>query len=382
MDELTLGQRIAAKRKELGLSQIELGEKMNVSRQSVSKWESDAAIPEIDKLIALSKLYQVSVGWLLGLEPEGAPAREPEQTFRPQEWELLDRLAQQKPQLPKWFLPLIACVTVLSLIAAFLSGAALYRNRGQAQDLALISQSVANLTTSLGAGLPDAQVLENYRFHAQPSADLEKCTFRFTGIPAYYEPDSTAELIVVIGGQTVERVECRWEGSHYAAEFTLPACNGYTASFCLTGRDGIVRTSRVYDHLLYNLLDYRGFGNVMVEFGQRTYLSPTLFFSELRVSIDAPEIFRDCTDIWAGCDLVVLGDGKELGRLDLMNRSALSKEANFGGVDVYFYTKDQSVDIGPVDGIRKLEVILVCELQNGLQLQKVVDTINCSSWAS
>ena len=45
MEEYTIGQRIAARRKELGLSQIDLGEKMGVSRQSVSKWESDAAIP-------------------------------------------------------------------------------------------------------------------------------------------------------------------------------------------------------------------------------------------------------------------------------------------------------------------------------------------------
>ena len=44
MEELTIGQRIAVKRRELGLSQIALGEKMGVSRQSISKWEADAAI--------------------------------------------------------------------------------------------------------------------------------------------------------------------------------------------------------------------------------------------------------------------------------------------------------------------------------------------------
>ena len=49
MEDKTIGQRIAAKRRELGLSQIDLGEQMGVSRQSVSKWEADGAIPEIDK---------------------------------------------------------------------------------------------------------------------------------------------------------------------------------------------------------------------------------------------------------------------------------------------------------------------------------------------
>ena len=44
---MTTGQRIAQKRKEIGLSQEALGEELGVSRQSIYKWESDAALPEI-----------------------------------------------------------------------------------------------------------------------------------------------------------------------------------------------------------------------------------------------------------------------------------------------------------------------------------------------
>ena len=67
---MTTGQRIAAKRKELALSQEGLGEALGVSRQSIYKWESDASLPEIDKLVALSRLFNVPVGWLLGVEEE------------------------------------------------------------------------------------------------------------------------------------------------------------------------------------------------------------------------------------------------------------------------------------------------------------------------
>ena len=67
---MTVGQRIAQKRKEQNMSQEALGEKLGVSRQSIYKWESDAALPEIDKLVVLSKLFEVSVGWLLGVEEE------------------------------------------------------------------------------------------------------------------------------------------------------------------------------------------------------------------------------------------------------------------------------------------------------------------------
>ena len=41
---MTIGQRISYKRKELALSQEALGEQLNVSRQSIYKWESDAAL--------------------------------------------------------------------------------------------------------------------------------------------------------------------------------------------------------------------------------------------------------------------------------------------------------------------------------------------------
>ena len=70
---MTTGQRIAQKRKESGLSQEALGEELGVSRQSIYKWESDAALPEIDKLVALSRRFGVTVGWLLGVE-EAPPA--------------------------------------------------------------------------------------------------------------------------------------------------------------------------------------------------------------------------------------------------------------------------------------------------------------------
>ena len=74
---MTMGQRIAHQRKGLGLSQEALGDQLGVSRQSIYKWESDSALPEIDKLIALSRLFGVSVGWLLGVGEPPAPADAP-----------------------------------------------------------------------------------------------------------------------------------------------------------------------------------------------------------------------------------------------------------------------------------------------------------------
>ena len=79
---MTLGQRIQELRKGLNLSQEELGERMGVSRQAISKWEGDQTIPELDNLIALSRLFGLTVGQLLGVEqpvpaPPAAPAKIP-----------------------------------------------------------------------------------------------------------------------------------------------------------------------------------------------------------------------------------------------------------------------------------------------------------------
>lgn len=65
---MTLGQNIQALRHAAGLSQEGLGEKLGVSRQAISKWESDGAVPEVDKLIALSRLFEVNLHDLLQVE--------------------------------------------------------------------------------------------------------------------------------------------------------------------------------------------------------------------------------------------------------------------------------------------------------------------------
>lgn len=57
-------------RKQKGLSQEELGNQLDVSRQTVSKWELGQTTPEMDKLIALAKLFEVSIDALVGNETE------------------------------------------------------------------------------------------------------------------------------------------------------------------------------------------------------------------------------------------------------------------------------------------------------------------------
>lgn len=62
---MQFGENVQFLRKQKGLTQEELAEQMAVSRQTVSKWESDQSFPETDKLIALCDLFGCSMDALL-----------------------------------------------------------------------------------------------------------------------------------------------------------------------------------------------------------------------------------------------------------------------------------------------------------------------------
>lgn len=67
---MILADKIIIHRKKNGWSQEELAEKVNVSRQSVSKWEGAQSIPDLEKIIALSKAFGVTTDYLLKDELE------------------------------------------------------------------------------------------------------------------------------------------------------------------------------------------------------------------------------------------------------------------------------------------------------------------------
>ena len=68
---MNLADRIQALRKAGGMSQEDLANQVGVSRQAVSKWESGQSLPELDKVVELSQLFETSTDYLLkGVEPE------------------------------------------------------------------------------------------------------------------------------------------------------------------------------------------------------------------------------------------------------------------------------------------------------------------------
>ena len=67
---MILADKIIKLRKKMGWSQEELAERMNVSRQAVSKWESAQSTPDLERILQLSALFGVSTDYLLKDEIE------------------------------------------------------------------------------------------------------------------------------------------------------------------------------------------------------------------------------------------------------------------------------------------------------------------------
>lgn len=175
---MTIGQRIAQLRKQQNLSQEGLGERMGVSRQAISKWESDAALPEVDKLIALSRQFQVTVGYLLGVEEE--PASPEEAEGEDAAAQVLERYLAALPRQrrgSRWFVLaavlICAAVCVACFCVARSVSARIAELNNQVSDLnsqvAGLESQVGGLSGSLSEQMADA--LEK-QYGVTASADL------------------------------------------------------------------------------------------------------------------------------------------------------------------------------------------------------------------
>lgn len=84
---MTLREKLIVLRDRAGLSQMELADRLGVSRQAVSRWESGDTTPTMDKLKSLARIYGVSLDWLCSDTADGEPpeAAKPEADRNPDE---------------------------------------------------------------------------------------------------------------------------------------------------------------------------------------------------------------------------------------------------------------------------------------------------------
>ena len=148
---MILADKIVTLRKRAGWSQEELAAQLGVSRQSVSKWEGAQSVPDMQKVVQMSRLFGVTTDYLLKEElgePEPAPAESDAPLRCVTMEQAADYLAQRQAAAPKLALATLLCVLspVALLLLAALSdrpGAALSENAAAGIGLCVLLVLVA-----------------------------------------------------------------------------------------------------------------------------------------------------------------------------------------------------------------------------------------------
>ena len=78
---MLLGEKLKETRQNKGLSQSTVAEHLNISRQSISKWENNSSYPDLDNLVRLSEYYEISIDDLLK-ENQGLKTKIAENNFK------------------------------------------------------------------------------------------------------------------------------------------------------------------------------------------------------------------------------------------------------------------------------------------------------------
>ena len=124
---MTFGEKLQSLRQRAGMSQDQLAERLQVSRQAVSRWERDETMPETDKVVALADIFGVTTDYLLRPQPESSeaetekPSRErtPESARPHQAEDTLGRLSyliRTKGYLLGWLLIAWGALDLLTLL--------------------------------------------------------------------------------------------------------------------------------------------------------------------------------------------------------------------------------------------------------------------------
>lgn len=389
MTNLTMGQRIAECRKSLGLSQEALGEKMDVSRQAISKWESDGAVPEVDKLIALSKLFGTSVGWLLGVEAEKEPQSSPEISdellFKVEE---IVKRYQPAPEQGSRIVPLLLRVLgIVAVVTICIFGLKTVKDAPSdtSQRITGLESQIASLQSqisSLSQRITEAQAadtpISDYRFDITPDTEETLAHISVTVIPKSWQEGNTGTLSVRQNGTQILNQPCEWDGAGYTAQLTLPLEDGYEYWFVLEAPDGTQEQSRLTDVLAEDLADsYTLTCNVQQGTAKFNLAARTMELVNYEIYLEPPYHTVSYDIYLSSAELVLYhtrGSERQIAdAYELIKPSELDDGEVISGVWCYPNGPLQLPELQDGDG---LELWVKAEVSNGISTMRLV-----TSWA-
>ena len=205
---MELAEQIAALRKKHGFSQEELGEKLGVSRQAVSKWESGQVVPELEKLKELCRIFGVSLNELLQLEENGQVREEENLLSQQAEKNIAEQprstADKRKKQDHKLFVLTIAGFALVLAVTVFCLQVQIQDLKRQMSDLqsglssvrSEWSMAISSLRASIEQSLESqTSIVSEYHYDIISLQPVTKqARVKFTVTPKNCTADTTAVL--------------------------------------------------------------------------------------------------------------------------------------------------------------------------------------------
>ena len=272
---MTTGEKIAALRREHKLSQEALGEKLGLSRQAVSKWEADQAVPTMDNLMELSRLFGVPVDTLLRPDaPFPAPPAEENSTDAPAAPE-----TPHKGVSPSYGKILAIGGAALLCVSLALNAVCLYQIaqlKGEVQALRVQAGNV-NTVYYPGTDADTGDFAESSEHMSLDPENTEQLIVTFSAVPRVASDGETAKFLLRGGEQSWE---CEAEGDAgggYRGSLKIPMVDEFSVYLVLTDRNGGTRNlllASEYDienRFSIDVQAYWSSGGPTFSFGKNTF---------------------------------------------------------------------------------------------------------------
>lgn len=334
---MTTGEKIAALRREHKLSQEALGEKLGLSRQAVSKWEADQAVPTMDNLMELSRLFGVPVDTLLRPDaPFPAPPAEKNSTDAPAAPE-----TPHKGVSPSREKILAIGGAALLCVSLALNAVCLYQIaqlKGEVQALRVQAGNV-NTVFYPGTGADTGDFAESSEHMTLDPENTEQLIVTFSAVPRVASDGETAKFLLRGSEQSWE---CEAEddaGGGYRGSLTIPMVDEYSVYLVLTDRNGgtrnllIASESDIENRFSIDVQAYWSSGGPTFSFGKNT------FTGTLSTYVDVHDALEDKS--FTG-RIILYQNGKEIAEQPLEYRIS---DGEYGS-NIY----DTEVRLGAFEG--------------------------------
>lgn len=334
---MTTGEKIAALRRDHKLSQEALGEKLGLSRQAVSKWEADQAVPTMDNLMELSRLFGVPVDTLLRPDaPFPAPPADENSTDAPAAPE-----TPHKGVSPSRGKILAIGGAALLCVSLALNAVCLYQIAQLKGEVHALRVQAGNVNTVYypGTDADTGDFAESSEHMTLDPENTEQLIVTFSAVPRVASDGETAKFLLRGGEQSWE---CEAEGDAgggYRGSLTIPMVDEYSVYLVLTDQNGGTRNLLIaseYDienRFSIDVHAYWSSGGPTFSFGKNT------FTGTLSTYVDFHDALED--NSFTG-RIILYQNGKEIAEQPLEYRS----QGGEYGANIY----DTEVRLGTFEG--------------------------------